>query len=120
MVNAPKRIQLSRRKGYRKPEGAVVVARPSRWGNPYSVIPRDASDGRMEAVDLFRGMVESRGETMRKAWLVQLRGRNLACWCKLCPEHADGKPLGVECADCAPCHADVLLAVANQREVANG
>ncbi len=31
------RIQLSRRRGYRKPEGTVVVARPSGWGNPFRV-----------------------------------------------------------------------------------
>lgn len=30
------RIQLSRAKGWRKPEGAVVVARPSIWGNPWA------------------------------------------------------------------------------------
>jgi Domain of unknown function (DUF4326) len=31
----PERIQLSRAKGWRKPPGAVVVSRPSRWGNPF-------------------------------------------------------------------------------------
>jgi hypothetical protein len=31
----PERIQLRRTKGYRKPEGAVVVSRPSKWGNPF-------------------------------------------------------------------------------------
>ena len=31
------RVQLRRTKGYRKPEGAVVVARPSRWGNPWPI-----------------------------------------------------------------------------------
>ena len=33
----PERIQLRRTKGWRKPEGAIVVARPSKWGNPYPV-----------------------------------------------------------------------------------
>lgn len=32
-------IQLRRTKGWRKPEGAVVVARPSRWGNWYKASP---------------------------------------------------------------------------------
>lgn len=113
MADAPKRIQLSRRKGYCKPATAVVVARPSRWGNPYVIRDREESEGQREAVQLFRCMVERYGETMRKAWLAPLRGRDLACWCKLCAEHADGKPLGVECAECAPCHADVLLEVAH-------
>ena len=45
-----------------------------------------------------------------------LRGKDLACWCHLCDAHKDGKPLGVECADCAPCHVDVLLEIANAPE----
>ncbi len=43
----------------------------------------------------------------------ELRGKDLACWCKLCAKHADGLPLGVECQDCAPCHVDVLLEISN-------
>jgi len=31
----PKRVQLQRRKDWRKPVGAVLVARPTRWGNPF-------------------------------------------------------------------------------------
>ena len=31
----PERIKLSRARGWRKPEGAIVVARPSKWGNPF-------------------------------------------------------------------------------------
>lgn len=33
----PKRIQLRRTKGWRKPEGTIVVSRPSRYGNPFKV-----------------------------------------------------------------------------------
>lgn len=33
---SPQRLRLSRAKGWRKPEGAVVVSRPSKWGNPWS------------------------------------------------------------------------------------
>jgi hypothetical protein len=39
------RIQLSRARGYRKPPGAVVVSRPSKWGNPFAIgerIDRDS------------------------------------------------------------------------------
>ena len=32
---SPKRIQLRRTKGYRKPEGAISVARPGPYGNPF-------------------------------------------------------------------------------------
>lgn len=31
----PKRIQRKRTKGWRTPEGAVYVGRPSAWGNPF-------------------------------------------------------------------------------------
>lgn len=42
------------------------------------------------------------------------RGHNLACWCGLCDAHrASGRPLGTTCPDCAPCHADLLLEIAN-------
>lgn len=34
---APKRIQLRRTKGSHKPDGAIVVARPTKWGNPWEV-----------------------------------------------------------------------------------
>nr|WP_268825129.1 DUF4326 domain-containing protein [Mycobacteroides chelonae] len=33
----PERIQLRRTRGWRKPEGAIVVSRPSRWGNPFRI-----------------------------------------------------------------------------------
>ena len=33
----PKRIQLRRTRGWRKPEGAVIVSRPSRWANPFKI-----------------------------------------------------------------------------------
>ncbi|HEY6794781.1 MAG TPA: DUF4326 domain-containing protein [Kineosporiaceae bacterium] len=34
---SPQRIQLRRTRGWRLPAGAVVVARPTRWGNPIKV-----------------------------------------------------------------------------------
>lgn len=52
-MSRPARIQLSRRKGWRKPAGAVVVARPTIWGNPFSV----AEYGRELSVALYRGWI---------------------------------------------------------------
>ncbi len=86
------RIQLSRAKGWRKPEGAVVVARPTRWGNPYTV----AEYGGDEAIRLYREWLTSQPELVAAA-RAELAGHDLACWCPL-----DG-----------PCHADILLSVAN-------
>lgn len=43
----------------------------------------------------------------------ELGNHDLACWCRLCPEHKAGKPFGVKCEACAPCHADVLGIISN-------
>lgn len=43
-MSTPKRIQRSRRRGWRMPEGAVYVGRPTRWGNPYVGGNPDAPD----------------------------------------------------------------------------
>jgi hypothetical protein len=88
MTDAPKRIRLSRKKGWRKPDGAIVVARPTRWGNPFPVVDGD----RGAAVEQYRAWLPTSGPDP-----AELRGRDLACWCPL-----DG-----------PCHADVLLELAN-------
>ena len=37
MTATPHRVQLHRTKGWRKPEGAISVARPHKWGNPFVV-----------------------------------------------------------------------------------
>lgn len=89
----PKRIQLSRKKGWRKPEGAVVVARPTKWGNPFSI----AEYGRALAVKNYRMRVTGL-IAIGAVDLSPLRGKDLCCWCPL-DQH---------------CHADVLLELANQ------
>ena len=91
----PQRIRLSRRRGWRKPPGAVVVSRPSRWGNPFVL---DDATSRAESVARFAAALDA-GELgyTRDDVVRELAGRDLACWCPL--DEA--------------CHADVLLAVAN-------
>lgn len=39
----PVRIQLSRKKGYRKPEGVIVVSRPSKWATRSATGPLTGS-----------------------------------------------------------------------------
>ncbi len=91
-VKRPIRIQRKRTKGWRMPDNAVYVGRPTKWGNPFGL------------ADTFRWWLltpRPRGDVERDAILddiERLRGRNLACWC----------PLD------RPCHADVLLELANQ------
>ena len=114
----PRRIQLRRTKGWRLPAGAIKVDRSTRFGNPFRV-----TDDRTpaEAITVFTAWLTVDGcdaeIPARKASILsaitEITGRDLACWCRLCHQHQDGKPLGVECANCAPCHADVLLRVAN-------
>ena len=94
----PKRIQRKRTRGWRMPEGAVYVGRPTRWGNPWTVGHTDPWSGEpmspADAVAAYRyGMdtVSGHGAT------IALRGLDLACWCPLDQ----------------PCHADVLLELAN-------
>jgi len=84
-----RRIQRLRKKGWKMPENAIYVGRPSRWGNPFRI----GIDGTREQV------IEKYREWLREklkedpAFLEPLRGKDLACWC----------PLNV------PCHADVII-----------
>jgi hypothetical protein len=136
----PVRVQLSRGKGWRMPENTVKVTRPGKWGNPFdfrkseccwialSFGCRGDRLGRQEAsVKAFREWIApapgkrtfsielqpgfGNDETTvpvgpkivagispdLRDVAKELRGKNLACWCK------PGEP----------CHADVLLELAN-------
>ena len=125
----PARVQLKRTAGWRMPPGCVKVARPTAFGNPFTVAAaREAgygthtpegsrasleeSERRLSewCVSLFRrwiinpkqmdyvGPESERKRSKLLARLPELRGKDLACWCK------EGEP----------CHADVLLELANQ------
>ena len=101
MTPPPRRVRLRRTKGWHKPAGAVVVARPSRWGNPYVIGAEHDRRAltREETVELFReALLDGRLDVDVRAVQAELRGRDLACWCSLD----------------VPCHADVLVEVANQ------
>ena len=114
-MTKPVRIQLSRKRGFKlqahskKLNGlpAVVVSRPSKFGNPFTFdLARALHPGepenilRARCVEAFRAYVGDIVPIIQD----ELRGKNLACWCPLVDEH--GKPV--------PCHADVLLEIANQ------
>lgn len=129
----PQRIQLSRTKGWRKPQGAVVVTRRTVWGNPFKIgepsghqfsdggdaTPMIAAMTRDQVLsmyhDLLRGFITPEMHPQGHAWMREfkrkmrgghptemavsyLRGKDLCCWCRLDQ----------------PCHADVLLALANE------
>ena len=101
----PHRVQLSRAKGWRMPPNTIKIDRTTRWGNPF-VIGKDGT--REECIALYRRFVVGKAATKREDVLTsrklvaghvgELKGKNLACWCPL-----DG-----------PCHAEVLLELANR------
>lgn len=74
-----------------EPAGAVYVGRPSKWGNPFAI----GVDGTRDDV-LVKYMLWLCSEDALMHALGELRGKDLVCWCK---------PL--------PCHADILLELAN-------
>lgn len=103
---SPQRIQRRRTRGWRMPEGAVYVGRGSKWGNPFRVgnieefgeVPTAE-----EAVSLFERWWTTPAKFVIP-WpppledLLELRGKDLACWCRID----------------LPCHADVLLKLAER------
>ena len=116
-MSAPKRIQRKRTKGWRMPEGAVYVGRGSKWGNPFRVVRdgqfwtvvdnndvdyrepmtgwADKYPAILKSVRLFN--MDVRGRLAPYPPLSNLRGHDLCCYCPLDQ----------------PCHADVLLELAN-------
>lgn len=107
---APKRIQRRRTKGWRMPEGAVYVGRPTKWGNPFAAVDvleaygGDEARARADCVRSYReairrwcGVQEFDVIAFRPSEIATLRGKDLACFCPLDQ----------------PCHADVLLELAN-------
>ncbi len=107
----PKRIQMTRLHPWRKDNpDAVIVARPGPWGNPFKVgIHGDAATCTARYRSLLCGGIDMITQPAApyarqaavldhmRANLDTLRGRDLACWCPLDQ----------------PCHADVLLDLAN-------
>jgi len=113
----PQRIQRKRERGWRMPANTVYVGRPTRWGNLWTVGLANCgcrsagecwhNDFRCEtpaeAVEMYRKWItgelfETKPSKLYQAAKQLLRGKNLVCWCPLDQ----------------PCHADVLLQVANE------
>lgn len=139
----PMRLQLKRAAGFRlaqattNPNGVVIVDRRTQWGNPFKIggfyLWGDIDpNARFKFVytEALPGHADARFTEIKTGeqciqwftrWLLFWRtpcdiltGKDLACWCHLCPAHVHGLPLGEDCADCAHCHADVWLLAANK------
>jgi len=126
----PKRIQRRRTRGWKMPPNTIYVGRRNsgdrghgRFGNPRRVGQLRGYTAE-DAVRDYRRWID-REPSVRSFENVygkpptyeeiraELRGKNLACWCRLCAAHKDGKPLNVHCRDCRPCHVDPLGEIAN-------
>ncbi len=112
----PVRHQRKRIKGWQKPNGSVIVDRTSKWGNPYTV--EQAKEAGFKAphkaaVDAFDAFLKGddwalacdgdveKSEALREKLLTdihELKGKDLVCFCPLDK----------------PCHADVLIRLANK------
>jgi hypothetical protein len=97
------------------PEGVVYVGRPTDFGNPFvvgdSLVPTSFR-GELSDATLLDGAIYVTAENCLvffeawarqiaahyPMWLERLRGKDLACWCRLT----------------SPCHADILLRLANE------
>ena len=115
----PVRMQVSRKAGFNLQEAshainglpAKLVTRPGPWGNPFSIddvaktygLDKPAAQAKAVAMagDWLRGTLDPKlspgapptRDTIRR----ELGGHNLACWCR----------------PGTPCHADVLIELAN-------
>jgi hypothetical protein len=139
-MSEPQRIQRKRTAGWRMPEGATYVGRPTVFGNPFRAYKCECcgywdvkddndvtylvdhtyvqqqhvrsdpatwtsrSEANREAVRLYNDELtywfggRMKNDVPFREAVESLRGRDLACWC----------PPG------QPCHADVLLSLANE------
>jgi hypothetical protein len=131
----PKRIQRRRVKSWKMPLNTVPVGRPSIFGNQFKVVhfvsvattpthpavdewvvqtdagsftghfksKREAAEGVVALFRLAANEQTNSAESWRRKVKFALGGKDLACWCPLVDK--DGNKV--------PCHADVLLEIAN-------
>jgi len=92
------------------PPNTVYVGRPTRYGNPFNWrdCPKDAGPpewAKGVAVDLFKEWIQKKEQAWLRADIkANLKGKNLASWS----------------AEKDPCHADVVLRIANDEERTEG
>jgi len=91
----PVRVQRKRVKGWRMPENTVYVGRPTKYGNPYQVSCQATDEFRKQQIEKYK---QSMSVMLKQDAVKELKGKNLACFCSLDK----------------PCHADVLLEIANR------
>lgn len=106
---SPVRVRLSRKRGWRMPPNTVKACRPGPWGNPFVVGRHGTAERCVELYEMLMAgllcisvdhdcvLAQDRARKHAAKHLAKLRGKNLACWCRLDK----------------PCHVDILLRIAN-------
>lgn len=114
MIPVPQRIQMKRTKGFNLQQYSkslnglecIIVSRPTKWGNQFKVgetfVQPDGKEiilDNQQVVSLYEQSINLYGQPVSNKEIIdELKGKNLACWCMI-----NGKP----------CHADILLELAN-------
>lgn len=92
----PVRIQRKRTKGWRMPPNTIYVGRPTKWGNPFKPTGPDYTVAVVDALEKYKAYLAQKPNLITAARR-ELCGKDLGCWCRLDQ----------------PCHADILLKIAN-------
>lgn len=104
----PIRVQRKRVKGYKMPDNTISVTRPGKFGNPFVIGEKYPTAEK--ALEAFRSAmmdlnsidlseIEYAKFRYMRDRIHDLNGKSLACFCKLD----------------SPCHADILLELANPK-----
>ena len=93
-ITHPVRIVRSRKVKQISPNGLpiIYVGRPTKWGNPVKVTDEIDQE---KAVIMY--ITSYLSQSYIEAAKRELRGKNLSCWCK----------------EGTPCHANILIEIAN-------
>lgn len=86
-------------KGWQKPPNTVNVTRPSQYGNPFKIGDPGIDDAKKAVIAFEHYLnISPIGKVIAGMAKKELKGKNLMCFCRA------GNP----------CHADVLLKIANE------
>lgn len=91
----PVRIQRSRQHKQASPNGLpiVYVGRPGKFGNPFKLSDYATPE---DCIEVYKAWLDN-NESLKEQAVLELQGKNLSCFCR----------------PGAPCHADILLKIAN-------
>jgi len=95
----------------------IVVARPTRWGNPFTVAGALEVDLASDEADARKFVVECFADWLYKGELSEwwfLNGAEQHAWMREHLHELYGRDLGCWCSLDQPCHGGVLLEAANR------